>query len=240
MIDISRAIQHPFQDQNWPVKLGIGALVNAVPILNFAGYGYMLEHLRNTERGADVPMPEWGDNFGEKFSEGLKYFVVLVIYSLPILLLTCILTIAAGGLAALTDGSNARTGDAAAAGFGILSLALTCLVLLYALFLGYVLPAATIQYARTKDIAACLRFGEIFAIARQNTGDYLLIFLVLIGVNFVLGAITSVLAITVIGLCLVIPLALVALPYFNVLVGHLCGQYARSTPTTSTATPPLV
>ncbi len=44
MIDIGRAIQHPFQDQNWITKLGIGALVNAVPILNFAGYGYMLEH----------------------------------------------------------------------------------------------------------------------------------------------------------------------------------------------------
>ncbi len=229
MIDIGRAIQHPFQDQNWLTKLGIGALVNAIPILNFAGYGYMLEHLRNTEKGLDVPMPEWGDSFGDKFVEGLKYIVVIFIYSLPIILLSCVFTVLAGGLAAVTDG-NSNASDAAGAGIGVLSLALTCLVFLYALGLTVLLPAITMMYARTRNIAACLRVGEVFGFVRKNTGDYLIIFLVLIGVNLALSAIAGVLAVTVIGLCLAIPLTIVSLPYFNVLAGHLCGQYVRGEP----------
>lgn len=29
MIDVGRAVQHPTEDQNWPSKLGIGALSHA-------------------------------------------------------------------------------------------------------------------------------------------------------------------------------------------------------------------
>jgi len=239
MIDIGRALQHPFQDQDWPRKIGLGALILCVPILNFAAYGYLLEHLRNTQRGADLPLPEWSGTLGDKFTEGLKYFVVVLIYSLPIVLLSCILSVAFGGVAALSSrsGNNSDAASVAGAGVGILSLAFLCLIFLYALFLFYVYPALTIRFAQTRDIGACLQLGEIFALARRNTGDYVLIFVVLFGINFVAGLVSSVLISTLILACIGLPLAVIAQAYTNIVAGYLCGQYARDTSLSGSGTP---
>ncbi len=227
MIDVKRAVQHPTEDQNWLSKLGIGALIALVPILNFALSGYAIEHLKNTSNGMDVPLPPW-DNLGEKFMDGLKLFVATLILGLPIILLTCIITIASGGLAAISGGAEELEG-AAAAGIGVLTLALACLSALYGLFLAYLLPAIYIQYTKTRDIGACLRIGELLNIARANTGDYLIIFVVFIGLTFVFSLVVGVLnIIPCLGQILSLVISLLAAPYFGVLLGHLCGQYVRS------------
>lgn len=227
MIDIGRAIQHPTEDQDWPRKLGIGALIALVPILNFALNGYAVEHLRNTSNGMDVPLPAW-DNLGEKFTNGLKLFVVTLVLGLPIVLLACVITAAGSGLAALSGGTE-RLGDAAVAGAGALAVAVSCLAALYGLFLTYLLPAIYILYAKTKDIGACLRIGELLGIARANTDNYLTIFVILIGFTFVFGLIAGVLNfIPCLGQILSLLIAFLAAPYLAVLLGHLCGQYARN------------
>jgi len=238
MIDIGRALQHPFQDQNWLSKLGIGALVNIVPILNFAGTGYIIEHENNVKKGPDVPMPTW-DKLGDLFMQGLKLIVVFFIYSLPIIALSCVLGFAGAGIATIASASE-NPDQTAGAGITILSLALSCVAIIYAIFLVYLYPAIIIQFARTKDVAACLRFSEIFAIARKNSADYIMIFLVLIGVGLVISIIGSILAITVIGLCLLIPLSLLVTPYINVVIAHLCGQYDRNVDPVTTPRPDFV
>lgn len=235
MIDIGRALQHPFQDQNWLSKLGIGALINVVPILNFAGTGYLIEQEVNVKNGADVPMPTW-DKLGDMFMHGLKLIAVFFIYALPIIVLSCVLSFTIAGIAAVTSGSESAE-QAAGAGITIVSLGLSCLAFVYAIFLLYIYPATIIQYARTRNIAACLRVGEIFGIARKSSGDYIMIFLVLIGISLVFSIIASILAITVVGLCLLIPLSLLATPYINVVVAHLCGQYDRSVDPVTTPRP---
>ncbi len=227
MIDIGRAVQHPVEDQNWPSKLGIGALIALVPILNFALSGYAVEHLKNTSNGMDVPLPAW-ENLGEKFMDGLKLFVIVFVLALPLFLLSCIATAASGGLAALSEGSDAAQG-AAAAGIGVVALAIGCIALVYSLVLAYISPAVYIRYAKTKDIGACLRIGELLNIARVNTGDYLMIFVVLIGIAIILSLIVGVLnIIPCLGQILSVVLSLLAAPYIVLLLGHLCGQYVRS------------
>ncbi|MCS6848162.1 MAG: DUF4013 domain-containing protein [Anaerolineae bacterium] len=227
MIDIGRAVQHLTEDQNWPGKLGIGALIALVPILNFSLNGYAIEHLRNTSNGMDVPLPTW-DNLGEKFMEGLKLFVVTFILALPVILLSCIATIASGGLAALSGDSEAMQ-SAAAAGAGVIALAVGCIAFIYSLLLTYLSPAIYIQYAKTRDIGACLRIGELLNIARVNSGDYLMIFIVLIGIVIVLSVIVGVLnVIPCLGQILSLVIAFLAAPYIVVLLGNLCGQYVRS------------
>ncbi|GIV85967.1 MAG: hypothetical protein KatS3mg052_2974 [Candidatus Roseilinea sp.] len=231
MIDIGRAVQHPTEDQNWLGKLGIGALIALVPILNFALNGYTIEHLKNTLNGMDVPLPAW-DNLGEKLVDGLKVFVVTLVFALPIVLLTCvIITVASGGFAALAGGTD-QLGDAALVGVGALTIATSCLSALYGLFLAYLSPAIYIQYAKTKEIGACLRVGELFRIARANTVDYLTIFAIFIGLAFALGLVVSVLnVIPCLGQILSLLIAFLAAPYLAVLLGHLCGQYARNNST---------
>ncbi len=241
MIDIGRAIQHPFQDPQWLSKLGIGALINAVPILNFAGTGYLIEQEINVKRGPDVPMPTW-DKLGDMFMQGLKLVVVFFIFALPIIALSCILGFATAGIATVASVAEGSESASSAAGAGItfVSLALSCLSIVYAVFFVYLYPAIIIQFARTKDIAACLRIGEIFAIARKNSADYIMIFLVLIGISLVFSIIASILAITVVGLCLLLPLSLFATPYVNVVIAHLCGQYDRNVDPVTTPRPEFV
>lgn len=224
-MDIGRAVQHPLEDQGWPTKLGLGALIALVPILNFALFGYGVEHLRNTANGRDVPLPSW-DNLGEKFMDGLKLFVVNFILALPLVLISCIFSLATGGIAALSGGDEVQ--GAAAAGIGVLGLALGCVALLYSLILAYISPALYIQYARTKDIGACLRIGEMLGIAQRNSGNYIMIFLVIIGMSILLSLIVGVLGIVpCIGWIVALIISLLLAPYFAVLIGHLCGQYAR-------------
>lgn len=227
MIDIGRAIQHPTQDQDWLRKVGVGALIALVPILNFSLNGYGIEHLKNTSDGLDVPLPTW-DNLGEKFTNGLKLFVVTFILALPLFLVSCIATVASGGLAALAGGGEDLEG-AAAAGAGVILFAVACLALIYSLFLGYIAPAIYIQYTKTKEIGPCLRVGELLSIARANTGDYLMIFVILIASVFVIGLILGLLnIIPCLGQVLSIVITLAAAPYIVVLLAHLCGQYVRS------------
>lgn len=227
MIDIGRAVQHPTQDQNWPSKLGIGALIALVPILNFALSGYAIEHLKNTSNGSDTPLPTW-DNLGEKFMDGLKLFVITFILALPLFVVGCIATVASGGLAALAEGGEALEG-AAVAGAGAIAFAVGCLALIYSLLLAYLSPAIYIQYTKTKDIGASLRIGELLNIARVNSGDYLMIFVVLIGIAIILSVIVGALnIIPCLGQILSLVIALLAAPYIVVLLGHLCGQYVRS------------
>jgi len=227
MIDIGRAIQHPTEDQNWPSKLGIGALISIVPILNFALVGYAIEHIKNTSDGMDVPLPTW-DNVGDKLMDGLRLIVVTSVLALPIIALTCIFGVLGGGLAALSS-NQGEVRDAAVAGFGLIGLVLSCLTFLYGLLLAYLSPSVYIRYTRTREIGASLRIGELFSISRVNTGDYLLIFVVIIAIAFVIGLIVGVLNfIPCLGQILSLVIALLVGPYLVVLFANLCGQYVRS------------
>ncbi len=218
-LNISRAIQHPFEDTDWMKKIGIGALVNLVPVLNFAGIGYMLEIVRNNVAGRDLPLPEWND-IGGKLVEGLKLAVVFLVLGLPIFLLLCVMTAGMGGLAAVADQSGGDTAQALGAGMGLLGIAIGCISLIYGLFLAYLQPAIVMQFIKTRSIGGALRIGEVLAIARKNSGQYITIVAVGLGLGLVIGLIGS---IPILGWIVI----LAAAPLIQVILGHLIGQYAR-------------
>ncbi len=223
MIDIGRAAQHPFEDQNWISRFLIGGLINIVPILNFAGFGYAIDHLKSVSRGQDIPLPTW-DDLGAKFVTGLKLAVVNLILALPMFVIVCVASV----LPALGAGAGDAGNDAIAAAFLGTSTVLLCVVGVYGLALALLAPAIYIQLARTDTIAACLRLGELWAIARRNLGDYILSIVVLIAAGIVIGVIVGVInIIPCIGQIVTLALGLLILPYLQVLSAHLFGQYAR-------------
>jgi len=223
MIDIGRAAQHPFEDQNWISKFLIGGLINIVPILNLAGFGYAIDHLKSVSRGQDIPLPTW-DDLGAKFVTGLKLAVVNFIPALPMFVIVCVATV----LPALGAGASDAGDDAFAVAFLGTSTVLLCVVGVYGLALALLAPAIYIQLARTDTIAACLRLGELWAIARRTLGDYILSIVVLIVAGIVIGVIVGVInIIPCIGQIVTLALGLLILPYLQVLSAHLFGQYAR-------------
>jgi hypothetical protein len=230
MIDLGRALDHPFKDKDWVTKLLIGAGISLVPILNFAVNGYSLEVLRNTERGQDVPLPKW-DDLGTHFVEGAKLFIVELIYSLPILALVFVMMLMALGYGWSADHFSYATRNTMNSGFFVVTLAMSCICVLYGLLVAFLTPAMYIQVARTGTIGAAFRFDEMVRIVQRNLGDYIVVVLVSLLVGVVVGTVFGVVSvIPFVGLCLMIPMMVVLfllVPYLAVVCGHLYGQLVR-------------
>ena len=46
-MDAEKSFTFPFEDKEWISKLGLGAVISLVPILNFAWSGYLVGIIRN-------------------------------------------------------------------------------------------------------------------------------------------------------------------------------------------------
>jgi hypothetical protein len=93
-------------------------------------------------------------------------------------------------------------------------------MVLWAILATVVLPAATAIYAATDDLAAAFRFGEVFALVRDNLSTYLITF-IMSWVASIIGGLGSI----VCGVGLFF-----TAPYGYMVTGHLYGQaYVAST-----------
>jgi hypothetical protein len=193
-------------------------LLLPIPLL----VGYSVAVLRNVRDGYERPLPEW-DDWGKLFMDGLFIMIAQFVYTLPLLLLLCVVT---GGMVASAGMAEFSEGLAAANILATLGLS-ACLFLLWFLAILFISPAIMIQYGRTGQLGSCFRFGEVIAIVRRNVGDILIVFVAVVVVIFVYGAFTSFLSIipclgSIIGLLV----SLVFGPYVMMMTGHLYGQIA--------------
>lgn len=230
MIDLGRALDHPFKDKDWATKLLIGAGISLVPILNFAVNGYSLEVLRNTEHGQDVPLPKW-DDLGKHFIDGIKLFVVQLIYSIPILALVFVMMVMSLGFGWSTEHFSSSARNTMGSGFAVVVLAMSCVSVLYGLVIAFLTPAMYIQLARTGSIGSTFRLNEMMALVQRNLGDYIVVVLVPLLVGVVVGVVMGVVSvIPFVGLCLMIPMMVLLFlltPYIAIVCGHLYGQLVR-------------
>ena len=85
MNNIGRAFSYMFEDKNWFGKIFIGGLFCLLSFV-FIGmpfvFGYILEVVKRSSENKGVPLPEW-DDLGGKFTRGLIYIIILIIYVLP-------------------------------------------------------------------------------------------------------------------------------------------------------------
>ncbi len=86
-----RMLAFPFRDPNWTKKLGIGFLlmisslaVPFIPAWIATGYCYRIMRRILVENG-EPSLPEW-DDWGGLLSDGVKFWGVSILYSLPMLL----------------------------------------------------------------------------------------------------------------------------------------------------------
>ena len=196
-----------FQDQDWFKKIIIPGLIGVlIPIVGqILLLGWALKVTLNVIRRNPNPLPEM--EFGEDFSRGFKATVVAIVYSIPLIIFylpILILTIAAGN-------SNEKS-------LGIVVvIAAMCfgfLMLLYAIVMGLMLPAAYARVAVEDSIGAGLAFREIFKMVKDNLVVYLLVLVGGIAASFIssLGSIACMVGI------------FVTVPYSFAILGHLYGQ----------------
>jgi hypothetical protein len=213
-MDIGKAFSFVFEDAQWVTKLLIAAAILLVGMLfswvlgipmilaSLLLGGYMVAIIRRVLRGQLDGLPEWTD-WGGLLTDGLKFFVVGLVYALPIILLSLCLGLPAGLLAE----ESPELGS-------LLSVLLSCLSILWAIVMSIVLPAAVAFWVANDDLGAAFRFGEVLGFVRQNLSTYLVTF-IMSWVASLIGGLGSV----VCGIGI-----LATFPYSYMVMGHLYGQ----------------
>ena len=230
MINLGRAIEHPFQDRDWAVKVLIGAGVSLVPVLNFAMQGYALTVLRNTARGEDTPLPRW-DALGKLFMDGLILFLVNLIYAIPVLVLVGGLMFLGLGFGVATNDMAKSTRDTLGTGFAVVGAGVGCLAALYGLLLAVIMPAVHMQVAGTGKIGPAFHPHEILALMKRNPGDYFVVVALPLAVGLIVGMGYGIVSIVpFVGICLtfmLVPVFVLVSPYIQIVLAHLYGQLLK-------------
>ena len=224
-MDIGKAFSYPFEDENWLSKLFLGAIVSAVPILNFAWTGYTVDIVRNVSDGVSLPLPDWSE-FGDKFVKGFLIWAAGFIYSLPALIIAC-LPLGFLAIPALAEDSNlSDTFFLVFTGVGIF---LICLIVLYLLVFSFYFPAVYINFARKGTFGSCFEIGEIIKIVSEDTSEYLTAWLIsIVGailVGIIIALATGLLGwIFCIGWIIAWLISAIGSVYMYVIFSHLFGQ----------------
>lgn len=229
-MDVGKSFSYPFEDRDWVSKLGLGAVITLVPILNFAWTGYMVEIIRNVMRGSPEPLPKW-DDIGNKFMDGLILTLAGLVYALPMLIVFC-LPMSVMIVPAIMSGNPdlESISNAIASAGSVLFLCLLCVFIVYALVLSVIYPAILVVFAREGTFASCFKFREVFDLIGKNMSSFFTAWGVSIGagfvINLVVGTVASILSlIPCIGWIPAIILPFVSAVYIFATYAHLFGQF---------------
>ncbi|HLO28499.1 MAG TPA: DUF4013 domain-containing protein [Anaerolineales bacterium] len=232
-MNIEKSFTFPFEDKEWISKLGLGAVIGLVPILNFAWSGYMVGIIRNVMNNVTEPLPTW-DDLGKKFNDGLILFGAGLVYALPLLIVVCLPMgfLAVSGL--LSGNSNfediARTVGQAG---GVLFSCLLCVFVLYALALSMIYPAILVMFSREGTFASCFKLQEAFNLISKNAAPFFtawgLSLAAGLGVGLVIGVLNLFVGwIPCLGWIASLVLSLGSGVYITAVYAHLFGQFGTA------------
>lgn len=228
-MEIQKSFTYQFDDERWVTKLGIGALISLIPIINFAMAGYEVEIIRNVASHAAHPLPDW-DQFGRKFRDGLILTLAGLVYSIPGLILLVLLfgLLVATGAGAQAGRFRGVSRPLTAASI-VLFIGLTAGLLAYSLLLSILRPVILIIFSQEGTFASCFHVGEIVRVLSQRTGPFFTTWLVVIVAALAIGAIVAFINIVVgwipcLGWTLGFLLAFGAATYLITVDAYIFGQ----------------
>jgi hypothetical protein len=213
-MDIGKSFGYVFEDDQWIPKILIAAAILLGGILFFwllfipsilaalllAGYGVEITR-RVINRNPQI-LPEW-ENWEALIVDGLKYWIISIVYSLPMLLIWMCLGIPGAALSQDAPGWSAAFNSVAG-----------CLNFLWSIVVGILMPAAIAFFVANDDLGAAFRFGDVFNFVRDNFSNYLIV-LVMSWVTGIIGFL---------GFLLCLLPVLVTGPYSGWVMNHLYGE----------------
>lgn len=230
-----------FEDPDWLKKLAILALLGFAQLIPVIGSlfmaavfsGVMIDIVRKVINKQTPTIPNL--DIGKQFMDGLKIWVVTIVYSLPAIVLGIIIAIiaAVGGVGGAMGANNNNGGAAGAVGIIVIIL-ISCIGLimaLYGLLLAFITPAFYGRYAQYGTIGAALNFREVFKAAFKKPVPYLLALLGVIVLSIIGGIVIPILSgigAIALGIGSLYGMALGTL-YICLATGHFYGQaYSES------------
>jgi hypothetical protein len=226
-------LRFPFQGPDWQSRFLIGsALLLAgwfIPIVPaIFVFGYALEVLRRTLMGEEPSLLPWQD-WGRLFVDGLRAFVVNLVYLLPGSLIYF------GGLGLYLVGSLVLILAMEREAWGLGLFFALFIVFMIALFLGSLLiflgviplPAATAHFVAEDRLASAFHIRRWWSILKDRRWEYLIAWIVVGGLALAFYFVMYLLYYTV-CLCWLAPIATAPAAFYLMLVSAvLFGQAYR-------------
>ena len=227
-------LRFPFQGEGWEGRFLVGAglilgsfIVPIIPALLAAGY--ILLVFRQAIAGEELALPAWSD-WGKLFTDGLRWFVVVLVYSGPGTL------VLVGGYAAyfaatflpLFLAGNGSEAVGLGVLFGMACLFIGLFVGMLLLFLGTIpLPIASAHFVAKDRVGAAFRVREWWAIGRANGFGFLVAWVVTLGLYSLYGFAAALLYYSCV-LCVLVPFVGAAAGfYLGLVTAALFGQAYR-------------
>jgi len=209
-LDIGKAFKFPFADPNWVVKIIIGTVLSWIPIVNFFSFGNAYRVFKKVLNKGEPALLEW-DDWGGFFMDGLKVFVIYLIY----MIVPIILMFAGQGLIGSAMYKMAMGGSGGAA--MVLGWIIYIIAIILSICLGIIMPMAVAYFAKNnEEFGVVFRFKEIIASVFKVIGDYILVIVIAVGV----GVVFAVTFMIIIGFVL-LPISMF---YLMVVFATLYGQ----------------
>jgi hypothetical protein len=231
-MDFKKMFSYQFEDKQWISKLGIGAVISIVPILNFALSGYIVGIIRNVMNGSAELLPNW-DDLGKKLSDGLILFGVGLVYALPLIIV--FLPIGIIAVANLLSGNNnlQDIGHVIAGVGSVLLYCLLCLILIYALALSVIYPAILVMFARQGTFSSCFKFREVFDLVSRNASPFFIAWILSFGAGLGVGVVIAIVNLFVgwipcLGWIVSLAISLASTIYLVTVYAYLFGQFGST------------
>lgn len=173
-----------FQDERWLSKVLVGGLFQLLAVLLIGVFfilGYCAQLTRNVIAGHAKPLPDW-DRLGDYFGEGVRLFLVVLLYTIPFVIVAFAIIIPVIGLNAFADRN-----ELAQLASGTIVSVLSCLIVPLSLAMSFWIPAALLFSVLENRLGAAFEFKRIFNYIKNNFVNYLLAFVVYLVARFAVG-----------------------------------------------------
>jgi len=204
MVNFGKAFTYIFEDENWFDKLIVPVLVSLIPVVGAMAFlGYTLRTVKNVAYNEARPLPVF--SFGEDLRRGFRYFLIQLVYSLPIMIVTLVMLIP---LFMIDNNNN----------MGILAVVFmifgSLIILAYSLFLAIFQPIAMANFAVKDTFSSAFEWGNFFRRLRNNFPAWLIVLAGVLISSFI----------TPLGSVLLLIGAVITSSYSQLMVAHLAGQ----------------
>lgn len=222
LANLKNLLVYPFKDQKSGTKILIGSLlifgsliIPVIPILFVLGYIIRISK-RIIDGDGQLSMPEW-DNWGEYLSDGFKWFAVVLIYSIPLIIVFItgysIYMLSFIGLAFIEESSSAMIFSIIIPFFGMGVLFISIFIGIFlAIIESVFLPASLMHVVHTGKFSAAFKIGQWWPILKKNFLGFLVAIIFMFGFYYFLMMAFSALYMSII-LCFLLPLAMAPLSF---------------------------
>ena len=174
---ISDSIRYPTSNWGKVLILGVIMIASVLIVPVFLLIGYLFRIIKATLAGLDE-LPEF-DEIGEMFIDGLKVFVVGIVYSIPVIIISLIISAITGSSTSASISLNP------AMIWGFVLVYLVYIIVAVIIGLIEVIAIANMAYY-DGELGAAFSFSEILdRIARIGWGKYIVTYIVIAIVGFI-------------------------------------------------------